>query len=188
MTDDTSDRIEAALTPTADRHPWERLKDGGKFIESQKAFEAFTIYRDMGPTRSLVKVGQTLAKTRQNLNRWSSQFQWVERCDRYDEHMDRIALLEQEDARRAMAREHIELANAMLEKVAQRLADLDPEQISPAQIPNYIQTAVNIERLAIGESTVNTREITTRPIRYIEVHRQSRGRSDEDPGDVESEA
>ncbi len=182
-----TDLVTVAFAPDSDRHPWERLKAGGKFIESQKAFEAFTAYRDMGPARSLVKVGQTLAKTRQNLNQWSSRFQWVERCAEYDEHMDRIALLEQEDTRRAMARRHIEVATGMLEKAIQRLAALDPEQISPAQIPIYIQTGVTIERLAAGESTENTREITTPPVRYIEVHRQSRDRSGEDPGDMESE-
>lgn len=182
-----TDLVTVAFAPDSDRHPWERLKAGGKFIESQKAFESFTVYRDMGPTRSLAKAGQKAGKKRHILEAWSSQFRWVERCDRYDEHMDRIALLEQEDTRRAMARRHIEVATGMLEKAIQRLAALDPEQISPAQIPIYIQTGVTIERLAAGESTENTREITTPPVRYIEVHRQSRDRSGEDPGDMESE-
>jgi len=153
MTKDLSDLIEEALSPASGRPPWERLKVGRKYIESLKAFEAFRTYRDMGASRSHVKVGQALGKTPQSLNGWSSQFRWVDRCAEYDDYMDRQALAEQEEERKKLAREHLILAKLLQQKAFDRLKDIDPAKISPAQIPNYLQTAVTIGRLAIGEPT-----------------------------------
>jgi hypothetical protein len=51
--------------------------------ESAKAFEAWTIYRELGAQRSLKKTAElyygTAANVRQ-LQRWSSRFNWVERA------------------------------------------------------------------------------------------------------------
>ena len=44
--------------------PWERQKG-----ESEKAYEAFAAYRDMGPERSITKVSQSLNKTRTLIGR-----------------------------------------------------------------------------------------------------------------------
>jgi hypothetical protein len=152
MTKDLSDLIEEALSPSSCRPPWERLKVGRKYLESLKAFEAFVIYRDMGASRSLIRV-QTEYNKSASIFKWSSQFRWVDRCAEYDDHMDRQALVEQEEERKKLAREHLVLAKLLQQKAFDRLKNIDPAKISPAQIPNYLQTAVTIGRLAIGEPT-----------------------------------
>ena len=53
---------------------WERQEN-----ESARAYEAFSLYRDMGAERSLVKVGHSLGKSRALIERWSSQHDWVDR-------------------------------------------------------------------------------------------------------------
>jgi hypothetical protein len=49
--------------------------------ESEKAYEAFSLYRDMGPSRSLAKVGQALGKSTALMERWSSQHDWQDRVE-----------------------------------------------------------------------------------------------------------
>src|SRR5712692_9429432 len=44
--------------------------------ESAKAFEAFSVYLNMGPERSLAAVGQKLGKSKALLERWSAKFEW----------------------------------------------------------------------------------------------------------------
>src|SRR5438445_6235129 len=48
-------------------------------MESAKAFEAFSVYLNMGPERSLAAVGQKLGKSRALLERWSAKFDWAAR-------------------------------------------------------------------------------------------------------------
>jgi hypothetical protein len=52
--------------------------------ESTKAFEAFTIYLNLGPQRSLATVRQKLGKSRALIERWCSKFDWVERVNAYN--------------------------------------------------------------------------------------------------------
>lgn len=61
---------------------WERQSG-----ESEKAYEAFRSYRDMGASRSLEAVAQKLHKSKTILGRWSSKFHWVKRCEAYDRHI-----------------------------------------------------------------------------------------------------
>jgi|SRR5215213_5043044 len=70
--------------------------------ESAKAFEAWTIYRELGAQRSLKKTAElyygTAANVRQ-LERWSSRHSWVERARSSD--------VEQEMLRRSAVEEYL---------------------------------------------------------------------------------
>lgn len=65
---------------------WERVSG-----ETQKGYQAFCIYRDMGASRSLQKVADRLGKTSRLIKKWSSQHGWVKRTTAYDDYMDRKA-------------------------------------------------------------------------------------------------
>ncbi|MBI1924385.1 hypothetical protein HYR99_09055 [Candidatus Poribacteria bacterium] len=61
--------------------------------ESSKAFAAFCVYRDLGPTRSTAKTAENLRKTfakpspsQRWLQVWASRFNWLERAKAYDVH------------------------------------------------------------------------------------------------------
>lgn len=71
------------MTKTYDR------QDG----ETTKAYTAFTIYRDMGSSRSLDRVEEKIYGTQighkrgtnlTSLKRWSREWNWVDRCRDYD--------------------------------------------------------------------------------------------------------
>ncbi|MET8679987.1 hypothetical protein ABZW18_20985 [Streptomyces sp. NPDC004647] len=126
--------------------PWERQSG-----ESPQAFEAFAVYRDLGPTRSVTKVAQELDKSRTLLGRWSKQHAWVMRATAYDREQDRVFLVEQRQARRDIARRHAKLAQAFLGKAIARLQALEPRELTPGELLRYFQVAAEIERRAAGE-------------------------------------
>ena len=73
-----------------DEKAWERQPK-----ESARAYEAFDLYLKMGPERSLRKVGQELGKSNTLISRWSSAWNWQERCRDYDNYLKRQELEEQ---------------------------------------------------------------------------------------------
>jgi hypothetical protein len=58
---------------------WERLD-----TDTDKSFEAFCIYRDMGVKRSLDKVSRQLSKSLPVFKKWSLVHHWQERVSAYD--------------------------------------------------------------------------------------------------------
>jgi hypothetical protein len=60
---------------------WERLES-----DTDKSFEAFCVYRDMGVKRSLDKVSQELSKSIPVFKKWSITHNWQERVAAYDTH------------------------------------------------------------------------------------------------------
>ena len=70
--------------------------------ESSKAFEAWSIYRDLGAQRSLKKTAELYYGSTSNvrqLQRWSSRFNWVERA--------RASDVEQEMLRRSAVEDYL---------------------------------------------------------------------------------
>ena len=63
-------------------YPWIRRGD-----ETETAYEGFQAYLRMGPGRSIVQAAAKLGKTRQALEKFSKQFDWVARVTAYDEYV-----------------------------------------------------------------------------------------------------
>lgn len=120
--------------------PWER-RDG----ESAPAFQAFKTYRDMGITRSNAKVSQELGKAKTLMDRWSSRHQWVIRAAAWDREDDRKFLAEQRNARKTIARRHQRIASSVQSKVIQRLNQLDPSELTPAELIRWLEISSKME-------------------------------------------
>jgi hypothetical protein len=129
---------------------WERL-DG----ESARAFEAFGLYRDLGPQRSLAKVRQELGKSRGLLERWSSRHAWVQRAALWDGRADRLRRerdeVERAERRREMLERHAHVGVAMTKLAAARLEDLEPGSLRAADAARLGETGARLERSARGE-------------------------------------
>jgi len=130
--------------------PWERQPG-----ESSKAFYAFTIYRDLGPKRSLRRAAEIYysGKSKVNLGQieyWSYKYHWVERVQAWDDYQDRLKREAHLKAVEEMADRHVRLALALQAKAAERLKQLPAEKIGPAQLVRMIRAGVEIERKARG--------------------------------------
>ena len=97
----------------SDRALWERQQG-----ESEKAFEAFVTYRDLGPARSLTKVSQELNKSRTLLGRWSSRWRWVHRTAAWEVEQDRFRRNAQLQEIAEMSRRHARQAQRGLGAVS----------------------------------------------------------------------
>ena len=147
-----SERLEALREARASstRYPWER-----RLYESRKAFEAFCIYRDMGPARSLVKVGRELCKSTQLLERWSAKWNWVERTAGWGDDQDRQNRIAQPKAIQKMNERHAALAVALTGKIVKGLNLLQDETIkgmTPSAMSRLLEVGVKVERQARGEA------------------------------------
>ena len=124
-----------------DTKPWERQEG-----ESVKAFEAFTVYLEMGDERSIREVAQRLAKSRTLIGRWSVTYQWVERVAAFDADVQRKAHAKAVKKRRNMVDRHISIALKMQEKALMALEKLDPADIDPKNLIAMLREATKLEQ------------------------------------------
>jgi len=121
--------------------------------ESAKAFEAFCAYRDMGPGRSVAKVGHALGKSTTLMARWSGRWAWVARVATWDaDTAVKVAMAQQEEIVEMRSR-HARIAAALLGKVVARLVKLDPAELTPAQVTRMFDVAMKAERTSRGASS-----------------------------------
>ncbi len=124
---------------------WDR-----RAAESAQAFEAFVMYRDLGPSRGMAAVGSELGKSIPLLERWSSRHEWVSRAAAYDTEVARRASARTiESDADALARQ-IEDARAMQAEARQRFVEAatDASDMSRAEAARVWAMAAKEEREA----------------------------------------
>jgi hypothetical protein len=129
---------------------WERQHG-----EPPRAYLWFCEYRDMGVSRSVAKVQEKWGK-KISINRLyclSSKYNWVERAEAYDDHMDKLRRAENEEAIRKMSERHAGMAVLIQQKLMQKLQNYTIDEISSADVARLFDVAVKIERLSRGGST-----------------------------------
>jgi hypothetical protein len=143
---------------------WERQKG-----ERSKAFYLFTLYRDLGPLRTIDKVranyqkGQGESISLNQLHKYSMHCQWVCRSEAYDDYQDQQARKEMEEARKEMIKRHAQESKELQRDVLKlkdtpEIADLKPTQkawLLNTTVNSYEKMAL-LERLNMGESTEKT--------------------------------
>lgn len=133
-----------------DVKPWERQEN-----ETPRAYEAFCVYRDLGPGRSITKTSQALHKNRTTIGEWSTKNDWVKRATAWDDENDRLARelaqKEQAEAIKKMRKRHAALAMKMLEKAEAAIDSIIDEDIKPTDIPRMVDVAAKLERISLGD-------------------------------------
>lgn len=151
--------------------------------ESAKAYRAFKIYCEFGPSRNQEGVAKKLSVSRQFLARWSAKFKWVERAKSWDGYIaqkdmeahDKAMAAESKlwaDRQRKLRRDDWQLgeelkdaARAILKKQKAKPAG------SPADAARISELASKLQRLATGSPTENTRQEISGPEgKPVEVH------------------
>lgn len=123
--------------------PWERQQG-----ESEKAFEAFQLYRDMGLKRSCNDVYTRLSKSRQLISRWKTQWNWDSRAIAYDNYLDAEARKEAVKNLKSMTKRHIKLSMQLQAKALEALQNMPIEEMTAKDIKEYIKLATELERFA----------------------------------------
>jgi hypothetical protein len=152
------------------RDPWNKRGD-----ESAKAFEAFNLYLELGAQRTVVKVSEKCGKHVSMLYRWSRRYQWDARCDAWEDFQDAEWVKERQRSIREACRRHTLIAKSMTGKVTGRLKKIDPEELSPSDLARWLDTAVKIERQALGLST-GSHELTGKDGSAVEIMHEAKQR------------
>ena len=129
--------------------PWARRP-----TETSRMFSAFASYRNLPPTvRSLAKVAEELGVSSTYVERLSRQHRWVERATAFDDEQDvqrRGRLL----AHREEAEKHyLRVSSTALEKISQRLEDLDPADIRVSDVPRLLSAILEIQQMLLPPPT-----------------------------------
>jgi hypothetical protein len=134
--------------------------------ESDRAFEAFRAYLQLGPQRRLAPVARAVGSSLRTVKRWAKDFDWrgriktfaAARVARYavaEDTLCRESLLDAATRAKAFRERQYALAEAILrvaERCLERLEDLDLDHITFANACKALEVASRISQ------QVNTRE------------------------------
>lgn len=113
--------------------------------ESSPAFEAFSIYRDMGGERSIRAVAEKLHKSSQLLARWSRTLNWGERCRAYDNELSRKAEEQAIKELKNMRKRQISIGMKMQIKACEALESLNIKKLDANEIVKLIVEGAKLE-------------------------------------------
>ena len=125
---------------------WERQEG-----ETNKQFEAFCIYRDLGVDRSHRKVANELGKSTALINRWGSMNDWAERVKAYDDEQDRLNRIAQRKEIAEMRKRHANVASRMIEKALEALEAIDALDVGAGNVSRMVEVATKVERISRGD-------------------------------------
>lgn len=133
-----------------DNHIWERLD-----TDTDKSFQAFCIYRDMGSNRSLRKVAKKLSKSETLINRWSMNHKWNDRTSEYDTYQAEQSRIRKENARAEIEADALADYAVIRKAIAKRIQVLEAAnyQGSPSdlhELINLMEHANSYARLNSG--------------------------------------
>jgi hypothetical protein len=147
--------------------PWEQQPG-----ESDLLYSYFTIYKDI-PThiRTVKKTWETLKENKKNLNlnylqQLAAEHKWQQRVRAWDKHMSQLTISSKEMNVKKMNDKHFNVGKTCIDSL---MGDLEDPELNTVPVDKraYVKQAlirgmegaVRIQRLALGESTSNTKQV-----------------------------
>ncbi len=131
-------------------------------VETPKAAAAFALYCEMGPERSLAKVGQMWGKSgaKFRIEQWSSKYHWVDRAKAYDREQAALRQQRKQAEIEAMDQRHIVISKTLQVKMLKQIEELlQRERFGSQATVMALKYATDLERLAMGTVTERTEQI-----------------------------
>ncbi len=134
---------------------WDILPD-----ESTRAFAAFGIFRDQGPTRTIKSAAQALEVSTASLKEWVGRHAWLDRARAYDLENDRARRTALESESLQMRQRHANLSVFMQKKVAEGMAQVDPSSMTAKDLAYWLDLSSKLERISRGVNEAQRVELT----------------------------
>ncbi len=127
---------------------WERQQG-----ESQPAYDAFCIFRDLPhgqepEKRSCSRVAKRIGKSVSLIERWSQHHDWQERARAYDNELQQEAMEARKGAIRQMQEKHIAISQKVAELARKGLDALNVEDLRPRNVIDLLKISTELERRA----------------------------------------
>ncbi|MGW0681801.1 hypothetical protein ACWD2L_00365 [Streptomyces sp. NPDC002754] len=119
--------------------------------ESDAQYRRYTRYQLLGGARSVRAVAEEIGMSASYLHNIAHRYRWRERAKAWDREQDRLFLDKLADERKRIVDEQLKLSRSMLVKVAARLKDLNPDELTPGDLSRWAQVLTQIQRQALGE-------------------------------------
>lgn len=140
--------------------------------ESVKRWNQFTVFRDLGRTRTLKRVAERLNITHRTAQQYSHTFRWATRCEAFDRHMDEQWVAAIQERQRRMVQDHLKLAASFHEKATEAITSLIGQNLNATEAVRVADAYSKLVRFALGEPDQNV-AITGRagqpPVRFSHV-------------------
>jgi len=151
--------VNASLPPidlSSDVDPWERQEHQ----ETPYRFGQFSVYLDLGRTRTLRKVAETLTRSHGYVRQVSASYRWVERAEAWDKHRKHLdELLWIEERRKAAANDN-RVLSAIVGQLATRVQTLNAADLSVGDFTRLLDVTMRQRRLLFGPEQPTTVEVT----------------------------
>lgn len=163
--------VEAWYPGDEDDQPWLRSP-----LDTDPEWEAFVLYRDAGPKRTLKAVGKALGHTggdNATVRKWATEHGWRFRVNAYERYMDEIKVRARAEQVAQMEERHAAIAANALSALAQPLIALSRERLLPdgTRVPRVEE----MERMATPELLRVVARTSVAMARLAGVERLSRG-------------
>lgn len=133
--------------------------------EPPKAYLHFSTYRDLGPTRTLVKVGKIFGVSLSLCEQESAAYNWVARCDQWDAHLRSTIDRAFVDEAARQAKRRAAAYSALLDKSLEALKKVDLKSARMGEIAQAMKAAAEgmrtEEGLAIAKTAVEVNDART---------------------------
>jgi len=123
---------------------WEKYSE-----ETPQAYEAFTVYRDLGAGRTFTAVAEKLHKSCSLIRRWKEKWFWEERAAAWDKNITDKAIEKASEDYAKMIEHQINIGKMMQAKGARALQNMDLDAVPLKFLPsivNLINSGVTTER------------------------------------------
>jgi hypothetical protein len=137
---------------------WERMEG-----ESARAYEAFRLFRDDGPRRTVDGIRGRVDVSERTLQGWSSKFDWRDRSLAWDDECARVEDRQRLDDIRTMYDMHRRVGRVAVTKALQALQNLPVDRIPPGAAARLLELGTRIERQTLGTSPEDFYGVTDEP-------------------------
>ena len=129
------------------RLPWERQPK-----ETALQYKYFETYLNLNPVKRTVRAAAEIwGKSKDTLEKYCTDNNWVERAAAWDDEQAKIAREEQKKEIAEMRERQARIAKKALDKVESYLDKLDVSDINPSSASKLIESASKLERIARGD-------------------------------------
>lgn len=127
--------------------PWERQTG-----ETEKAYAAFSIYRDMTDKRSIQAVCDETGKSYQAVYRWVTKYEWKERVRLYDNWLEHEAQKDVVAQRKKMIAQQLKIARAIQAKALKAFSEADESKMTFKDMKELLKLGTELEQNIIDRS------------------------------------
>lgn len=125
--------------------PWNMRPD-----ESAKAYQAFEVYRDYGPDRSLTRLSRDHGKSIATVTEWSTRHDWQARVRAFDEYVASRAADKAVESAASIRARQAKHAQAIQLRAMQKFAVATPDDMSIGEATRAFQVGAEVERKVMG--------------------------------------